>query len=133
MKIVRYVTVTAVFLFLVSLPALSLAGEADVVGVKARSDGDGTWSFSVTVRHNDEGWDHYANQWEVLGPDGEVLGTRVLLHPHVGEQPFTRSLSGVEIPEGIRKVVVRARDSVHDDGGKTMEVELPGGIAKEAK
>jgi hypothetical protein len=78
----------------------------------------------VTVKHDDEGWDHYADRWEVLGPDGEVLGTRVLYHPHVGEQPFTRSLGGVEVPEGVEKVVVRARDSVHGYGGKDVLVEL---------
>ena len=124
MKIAGCVTVMFAFLLVLSSPAISLAGEADVVGVKARSGGDGTWSFSVTVRHDDEGWDHYADRWELLGPDGEVLGTRVLLHPHVGEQPFTRSLGGVEIPEGLGKVVVRARDSVHGYGGKEMGIEL---------
>jgi hypothetical protein len=133
MKIVGYITVIAVSLLIVSLPGISLAGEADVVGVKARSDGEGTWSFSVTVRHDDEGWDHYANQWEILGPDGEVLGTRVLLHPHIGEQPFTRSLGGVKVPEGIRKVTVRARDSVHEYGGKTMEVDLPGEAVRDSE
>jgi hypothetical protein len=133
MKIVGYVTVMFALLCTLVVPAVSLAGEADVVGVKARSDGDGTGSFSVTVRHNDEGWDHYANQWEVLGPDGEVLGTRVLLHPHVGEQSFTRSLGGVKIPEGIRKVSVRARDSVHDYGGKTMEVDLSGEAVRDSE
>jgi hypothetical protein len=112
MKIVGYGTVMFVFLCILSPPAVSHAGEADVIAVKAAKGNNGTWSFSVTVKHDDEGWDHYAKQWEVLGPDGEVFGTRVLLHPHVGEQPFTRSLGGVQIPEGLGKVVVRARDSV---------------------
>ena len=54
--------------------------------VKAQKTGD-TWTFSVTVRHNDEGWDHYADIWQVLHPEtGEVLGERVLLHPHDTEQ-----------------------------------------------
>ena len=46
----------------------------------------------------DSGWDHYANRWEVLEPEGQVIATRTLLHPHVDEQPFTRSLSGIHIP-----------------------------------
>ena len=71
------------------------AGEADVVAVEAAREDPGTWRFDVTVAHGDEGWDHYADKWEVLAPDGRVLGARVLLHPHVGEQPFTRSLGGV--------------------------------------
>ncbi len=104
----------------------SMAGKADVVRVRVEQEEGRTWTFAVTVRHDDQGWDHYADRWEVLGPKGEVLGTRVLLHPHVGEQPFTRSLSGVKIPENVRKVQVRARDSVHGYGGKEILLELPG-------
>ncbi|NIA67249.1 hypothetical protein HBA54_01430 [Pelagibius litoralis] len=102
----------------------ALAGEADVVAVEAVLEGDDTWRFSVTVRHADEGWDHYADRWQVLTPDGKVLGTRVLLHPHEAEQPFTRSLGGVVIPAEIDQVIVRAHDSVHGDGGAEIQVKL---------
>ncbi len=102
----------------------ALAGEADVLGVKARQSADGAYRFSVTVRHADEGWEHYADRWEVLTPDGTILGTRVLLHPHVGEQPFTRGLAGVAVPAGLSRVVVRAHDSVHRLGGAEVTVEL---------
>lgn len=101
------------------------AGQADVENVRVQRAADGSYSFHVTVRHADTGWDHYANAWSVLAPDGTLLGERVLYHPHVDEQPFTRSLSGVSIPEGIRKVIVRARDSQHGEGGRSLEVELP--------
>ncbi len=100
------------------------AGEADVVAVEAAREDPGTWRFDVTVAHGDEGWDHYADKWEVLAPDGRVLGARVLLHPHVGEQPFTRSLGGVAIPEDIDRVILRAHDSVHGLGGVEITVEL---------
>jgi hypothetical protein len=63
--------------------------------------------------------------FEVVAPDGMVLSTRTLLHPHVDEQPFTRSLSGVEIPAGIGEVTVRAHDSVDGYGGAEMTVALP--------
>jgi len=115
------VSVLALF---VSLSAMALAGEADVVGVEARQAGNGTWRFDVTVSHADEGWDHYADLWAVVGPDGAVLGSRVLAHPHVEEQPFTRSLSGVSIDDAIGSVTVRARDSVHGFGGAEMTVDL---------
>lgn len=108
-----------------ALPAFSFAGEADVVGVKVNMLNAGTYNFSVTVRHDDEGWEHYADRWEVLDADGEILGARVLFHPHVSEQPFTRNLAGVEIPKNVRKVVIRARGSVHGYGGKEMVVDLP--------
>ena len=84
-----------------------------------------TWRFDVSVAHEDTGWDHYADRWEVLAPDGGVLGTRVLLHPHETEQPFTRSLGGVAVPEGLDAVTVRAHDSVHGFTGREFRVELP--------
>ena len=102
----------------------AIAGEADVIDVKVAAAATG-FRFEVTVRHDDEGWDHYADRWEVLGPDGEVLAVRVLAHPHENEQPFTRGLSGVEIAPGVRRVRVRAHDSVHGGGGAEIEVELP--------
>lgn len=102
-----------------------MAGEADVIKVEASKQAEGVYHFSVTVSHADEGWDHYANQWDVVGDDGTVYGTRVLYHPHVNEQPFTRSLSGVTIPAEVEQVTVRAHDSVHKDGGRTFRLELP--------
>lgn len=107
------------------VPMAALAGEADVVGVEVAKEGDGRFRFDVSVRHADEGWDHYADRWEVLGPDGAVLGVRELAHPHVNEQPFARSLSGVEIPADVAEVSVRARDSVHGYGGEEMTVAVP--------
>ena len=101
------------------------AGEVEVVAAKAVNQGDGTWRFQVTLRHADEGWNHYADRWEVVTRDGQVLGTRVLYHPHVDEQPFTRSLSGVRISPEISQVVVRAHDKVHGIGPQEMLVDLP--------
>ncbi len=107
-----------------ALPPLPLvAGEARVIEVLASPQTDGTWRFSVTVAHDDTGWDHYADKWQVLGPEGELLGERVLLHPHVEEQPFTRSLSGVHIPAAVAVVTVRAHDTV-DGWGQPIEVTL---------
>ncbi len=104
--------------------APALAGPAGVLKVEARPSGGG-WSFDVTVEHGDSGWDHYADAWRVVGPDGAVYGTRTLYHPHVGEQPFTRSLSGVAIPAGVAAVTVEAHDNVHGWGGAAIEVALP--------
>jgi len=107
-----------------AMAAAATAGEADVVKVEAYQVGN-EWSFDVTVRHADTGWDHYADKWDVIAPDGTVLGTRVLYHPHVNEQPFTRSLGGVAIPDGVAEVIVRAHDSVHGYGGAEVRVTLP--------
>ncbi|PNV85697.1 MAG: hypothetical protein C0610_10450 [Desulfobacteraceae bacterium] len=104
---------------------LVYAEEAEVLKVEVKRSGDNVYYFDVTVTHKDEGWDHYADKWDVVAPDGTILGTRTLYHPHVQEQPFTRSLSGVKIPEGVRRVTIRAHDSVHGYGGKVMTVDLP--------
>lgn len=86
------------------------------------------WRFDVTLRHPDTGWDHYADAWEVLTPDGTRLGIRELHHPHVAEQPFTRSLSNVMVPDGLRQVVIRARCSVDGWTGPSVTLTLsPGG------
>ena len=55
------------------------------------------YRFTVTVKHDDESWEHFAKAWEILDLEGNILGARILLHPHIDEQPFTRSLSGIVI------------------------------------
>jgi hypothetical protein len=100
------------------------AGEADVVEATLTPADDGSFRLDATVRHEDTGWDHYADAFEVLTPDGESLGTRTLLHPHVDEQPFTRSLSGLRIPDGVDEIVVRAHDNVDGHGGAVVRVQV---------
>ena len=108
----------------VPMAAPAWAGEADVLRAEALAEGGGAWRFRVTVAHGDTGWDHYADKWDVLAPDGTVLGTRVLLHPHETEQPFIRALGGVKIPENVAEVTLRAHDRVHGYGGKEVTVKL---------
>ncbi len=79
---------------------------------------------NVTLSHPDTGWDHYADGWEVLDADGNSLGFRELFHPHVEEQPFTRSLGGVQIPDGATSVFVRARCNVDGWSDDLYEVKL---------
>ncbi len=101
------------------------AGQADVVEVDVKRTAGGTYKFDVTVRHADKGWKHFADKWDIIAPDGTVLGTRILAHPHENEQPFTRSLAGVKIPANLKEVTVRAHDLVHGYGGKTVKVAVP--------
>ena len=117
----------ATFIMLLGLlvGVVGYAGEADVTAVEVKKTGEGTYHFRVTVSHQDEGWKHYADRWDIVAPDGSILGTRTLYHPHVDEQPFTRSLPEVKIRDGIRNVSIRAHDSVHGYGGKILLVDLP--------
>ena len=119
----------ALFVAAFVAPWDAAAGEASVLKASARYSlsykGEDIYSVSATIAHADTGWKHYADKFEVLAPDGTVLGTRVLLHPHVDEQPFTRSLGNVVVPAGLTHVVVRASDNVHKAGKKTITVKLP--------
>lgn len=110
----------AAALLLLASPAL--ADPARIVGAEATQTSDG-WRFDVTLEHGDTGWDDYADGWRVELPDGTVLGTRVLTHPHVTEQPFTRSLSGVAVPDGTALVHIRARTS--QTGWDSQTLPLP--------
>ncbi len=76
----------------------------------------------MTLEHPDTGWDHYASGWQILTPDGTVLGVRELTHPHVDEQPFTRTQSGVGIPQGLDKVLIQPRCTM--DGWVAMPTIL---------
>ncbi|SEW30963.1 hypothetical protein SAMN04488515_2193 [Cognatiyoonia koreensis] len=108
---------------LLMLAAPAFAEPVTVLDVTATPSGD-TWRFDVTVEHPDTGWDHYADGWRVEDADGNELGMRVLAHPHVNEQPFTRSLSGVVIPQDVNTVYVRARDLVDGWNADTTPVTL---------
>jgi hypothetical protein len=96
----------------------------DVIDVEVTSSPDGTWAFAVTIRSPYDSPDRYADAWRVLGPDGEEYGRRILTHDHAGEQPFTRSVSGVEIPDAVTEVTVQGRDLLSGWGGATVLVDL---------
>ena len=85
--------------------------EANVTDVEVERDGAGRYRFDVTLYHDDDGEDGYANWWQVETLAGKRLGRRELLHAH-GTQEFTRSAT-IEIPEGIDRVVVRGHDQIH--------------------
>lgn len=105
--------------------------DADVIFAEARQTDFETWTFHVTVQHPDTGWDDYADGWDVLLPDDTILKpnpndpfTRLLLHPHETEQPFTRSQSNLIIPTTVTTVTVRAHDLIHGWGGAMVIVDL---------
>jgi hypothetical protein len=87
---------------------LAHAREADVIAATAKRNADGTYRIDATIKSRDTGWDYYAERFEVVTKDGRILATRVLLHPHNDEQPFTRELDNVKIPAGVSEVKVRA-------------------------
>lgn len=97
----------------------------EIIDAQATTGGDGTWTFAVTISSPYDTPQRYADGWRVLGPDGTEYGMRVLAHDHAAEQPFTRSLAGVEIPDGVDVVEIEARDLANGWSGTTFEMQLP--------
>ncbi len=99
-----------VALLTLSTPALADAPVVNNVNVSREG---GLWKFDVTITHTDTGWEDYADAWRVVDASGKEFGIRDLAHPHTGEQRFTRSLSGVRIPEDVTEVGIQVRDTVN--------------------
>lgn len=98
----------------------------DVEHVEVTASGTNTFDFAVTISSSYDTPQQYADGWRVQSPDGTVLGEHTLTHDHASEQPFTRTQSGVEIPEGVTQVTIEGRDQANGFGGTTVTVELPG-------
>jgi len=110
---------------------VTVPGDANVTNVFAREESDGLWTFHVSVKHKDVNWYDFSDGWDVVLPDGTAVKpdpfgqfTRHIRHPHVHEQPFTRTQKAVQIPEGVDRVRVRAHDKKHGWGGQEIEVLL---------
>lgn len=97
----------------------------EVLDVQAEPDGDGSWTFSVTLSSPYDTPEQYADAWRVVGPDGTELGFRLLTHDHANEQPFTRSQGGIVVPDGVDTVTIEARDLVNGWASDTFEFALP--------
>ncbi len=100
-----------------------MAGGPEILGATAERSGMG-WKISVTLVHDDESWENFADGWEVRDMAGNVLGHRELMHPHTPDRPFTRSLSSVMIPDGTRKVQIRARSKAEGWGDQIYILKL---------
>ena len=95
------ITYTCVIIGILVASGQVYAGSVEIVQAAFYKQGS-QWRVEVTLKHADSGWDHYADAWRVVLPTGKVAGTRTLSHPHINEQPFTRSLV-LNIPENIHQ------------------------------
>ncbi len=96
----------------------------DILAAQATPTGDNSWRFDVTVSSTYDSPQRYADAWRVVGPDGTEYGIRVLTHDHAGEQPFTRSQSGIEIPADVTTVTIEGRDLANGWGGGFLQLDL---------
>ena len=95
----------------------------DVIDAEADFDGS-AWTIAATLSSPYDTPERYADAWRVVGPGGEVYGERILGHDHANEQPFTRSESGISIPDDIETVTIEGRDLEFGYGGDTFELTL---------
>ena len=101
-----------------------IASEAIVMDAEVKKGNDGSFIFYVTVQHADEGWNHYADHLLILDKDEQMIAARKLMHPHVKEQPFTRSLSYIQIPDDVTEIIIRAHCSVDKHTGKDLTLKI---------
>ncbi|MEO1065414.1 MAG: hypothetical protein AAFZ07_28690 [Actinomycetota bacterium] len=99
----------------------------DILEAELTPSGDGVFTVAATVSSPYDTPERYADAWRVVAPDGTVLGVRELAHDHQNEQPFTRQLTGVEIPAEVDEVTIEGRDQVSGWGGGTVTVPVPEG------
>jgi len=95
-----------------------LEGEAVVTNVEVSGE-ENAYTFSVTLRSPDTGCEQYADWWEVIDLDGNLIYRRILAHSHVDEQPFTRSGGVVAISNDL-EVYVRAHMNTTGYGGSAQ-------------
>jgi len=100
------------------------AAEVEILSAQFKQMANLKWSVAVTLRHNDQGWDHFADRWQIVDQDNNILGTSILLHPHVHEQPFTRSLNSVSIPTYTQQLFIEARDNTHGWSKQRFRVDM---------
>ena len=98
----------------------------EVVDAELESSGGGEYALSVTISSPYDSPQRYADGWRVMDGEGEVLGRHELMHDHANEPPFTRTQTGLEIPEGVEQITVEARDSENGYGGETVTVPVSG-------
>ncbi len=116
--------ITTTILLVLAVCTMAYGGEVQILATDLHNREGMHWSVNVTLKHSDTGWAHYADNWRIVDNKENVLGDRVLAHPHVTEQPFTRGLSSVKIPEGTTTIYIEAHDKVHGWSKNRLKVSI---------
>ncbi|MEO0377870.1 MAG: hypothetical protein AAF329_25400 [Cyanobacteria bacterium P01_A01_bin.17] len=103
------------------------AGLAKVTDVTATENQPGQYTFAVTVESPDTGCEQYADWWEVLSEEGELLYRRILAHSHIDEQPFQRSGGPVSV-SADQILIVRAHMNPGGYGTQAMKGSIVSGF-----
>ncbi|MDH5572513.1 MAG: hypothetical protein OEY89_12160 [Gammaproteobacteria bacterium] len=120
---IHKVSVVVLFYICTLGSSIVYANQVSIINAELESQ-SGLWVVRVTLQHIDKGWEHYADVWRIVANDGTILAERILSHPHVDEQPFTRNLSGVQIPASTKKIYIEAHDNVHGWGKEKLLIDM---------
>lgn len=120
-------------LFMLAASFAAVAGEADVIAVAVERDPgtEDVFNFRVTILSNDIDENYRAEAFEILAPDGRVLGRQEVTYTQgeqpftQGEQPFTREIENLKIPLGIDRVTVRVFHKPRGYDGQAVTIRLP--------
>lgn len=99
---------------------------AKIVSVTT-SGNENNYTFSVGIKSPDTGCNQYANWWEVVSEDGNLIYRRILGHSHVNEQPFIRSGGSVDITNN-QVVIVRMHMNTNGYSIKTFKGSVSSGF-----
>lgn len=99
------------------------ANDVEIVKVVLTSH-NGIWNAEVTLKHDDTGWEHYADAWRLVDQNGNEIARRTLHHPHVNEQPFTRTLNHISIAAKDKIIFIMAHDKKHGWSSNRVRVDL---------
>jgi hypothetical protein len=100
------------------------ANDVEILAAAIIHQSQGEYLINVKLQHQDTGWEHYADEWRIVDQHGNVLGSRVLLHPHIDEQPFTRALSNVKLDDSHQVIYIEAHDKQHGWAKQKLEIDL---------
>ncbi len=112
------------FACLMLIPTLSYANDVSILGAAIYHQSQNTYFVNVKLQHQDTGWDHYADEWRLVDEKGTVVARRVLMHPHVEEQPFARGQGNIQIDDDIATLYIEAHDTVHGWSPDRLKVDL---------
>lgn len=101
-------------------------GIAEVTDVSVSGE-ENRYTFSVTTSSPDLGCQQYADWWEVIDLNGNLIYRRILTHSHVTEQPFTRTGGPVAI-SSTDEVYIRAHMNTTSYGNKVFKGSVSDGF-----
>lgn len=100
-----------------------LAKEVEISKVELEPT-SATWTVHVTLRHDDEGYDHYVNGWRIVDAKKNVLASQEIYHPHNKKKSFTDNKSNITIPKDAKIIFLEAQAKPHGWGKQRVRIDM---------